>query len=131
WTRRRRVRSCGADSFRVRGQRVKRAPVGLRSRSCPWVDFCSAAFAGNVLGRQETGRAAEGLTVRTSAGVALQVVAREDLGDLGRPPRAHVREQRLHHRDSLLDRKSTRLNSSHVQISYAVFCLKKKRMSKR
>src|SRR3989442_9314947 len=28
-----------------------------------------------------------------------------------------------------LDRKSTRLNSSHVRISYAVFCLKKKRKS--
>src|SRR3712207_8003056 len=27
----------------------------------------------------------------------------------------------------LLDRKSTRLNSSHANISYAVFCLKKKR----
>src|SRR3989442_4736517 len=26
-----------------------------------------------------------------------------------------------------LDRKSTRLNSSHVRISYAVFCLKKRR----
>src|SRR5437879_11158561 len=29
----------------------------------------------------------------------------------------------------LLDRKSTRLNSSHRCISYAVFCLKKKSMS--
>src|SRR2546430_9130443 len=28
---------------------------------------------------------------------------------------------------SQLDRKSTRLNSSHSQISYAVFCLKKKK----
>src|SRR5690606_41817493 len=28
---------------------------------------------------------------------------------------------------ALLDRKSTRLNSSHVKISYAVFCLKKKK----
>src|SRR5207302_9965682 len=28
--------------------------------------------------------------------------------------------------ESDLDRKSTRLNSSHVKISYAVFCLKKK-----
>src|SRR5690554_6400192 len=28
-----------------------------------------------------------------------------------------------------VDRKSTRLNSSHVRISYAVFCLKKKRSS--
>src|SRR2546430_6981787 len=29
----------------------------------------------------------------------------------------------------VLDRKSTRLNSSHSQISYAVFCLKKKKLS--
>src|SRR5690349_23058749 len=29
--------------------------------------------------------------------------------------------------DAHLDRKSTRLNSSHVEISYAVFCLKKKK----
>src|SRR5690349_23107572 len=29
-----------------------------------------------------------------------------------------------------LDRKSTRLNSSHVEISYAVFCLKKKSTSR-
>src|SRR5699024_11547586 len=29
--------------------------------------------------------------------------------------------------DKQLDRKSTRLNSSHVSISYAVFCLKKKK----
>src|SRR5690349_22220468 len=28
---------------------------------------------------------------------------------------------------NMADRKSTRLNSSHVEISYAVFCLKKKR----
>src|SRR2546427_4687639 len=28
-----------------------------------------------------------------------------------------------------LDRKSTRLNSSHSQISYAVFCLKKKKIT--
>src|SRR5690606_41839066 len=30
---------------------------------------------------------------------------------------------------SRADRKSTRLNSSHVKISYAVFCLKKKRIT--
>src|SRR3712207_8805233 len=30
-------------------------------------------------------------------------------------------------RDELVDRKSTRLNSSHANISYAVFCLKKKK----
>src|SRR3712207_8965231 len=33
----------------------------------------------------------------------------------------------LHRR--LLDRKSTRLNSSHANISYAVFCLKKKKVN--
>src|SRR3712207_6874553 len=31
--------------------------------------------------------------------------------------------------DSYGDRKSTRLNSSHANISYAVFCLKKKNLS--
>src|SRR3989442_7319369 len=42
-------------------------------------------------------------------------------------------DYRLLHRDgstrwvSETDRKSTRLNSSHVRISYAVFCLKKKK----
>src|SRR5207245_7912654 len=39
-----------------------------------------------------------------------------DLGKVGRP--------------DLLDRKSTRLNSSHGSISYAVFCLKKKKIKK-
>src|SRR5256885_3843400 len=38
--------------------------------------------------------------------------------DEGRQPRLAVRTQ---------DRKSTRLNSSHLVISYAVFCLKKKK----
>src|SRR5204862_2753161 len=43
-------------------------------------------------------------------------------------------DQRDGHRDQepplAEDRKSTRLNSSHVEISYAVFCLKKKRDSR-
>src|SRR2546430_8961990 len=34
---------------------------------------------------------------------------------------------RVRWRSAKLDRKSTRLNSSHSQISYAVFCLKKKK----
>src|SRR5437773_8147168 len=43
---------------------------------------------------------------------------------------AHSAEKLAVLRDSIgdsLDRKSTRLNSSHITISYAVFCLKKKR----
>src|SRR5207244_12546887 len=37
------------------------------------------------------------------------------------------RRQQLRHREGTRDRKSTRLNSSHQIISYAVFCLKKKK----
>src|SRR5690349_22097271 len=47
--------------------------------------------------------------------------------------RARSRESRLgepRHRRDRRDRKSTRLNSSHVEISYAVFCLKKKKKKK-
>src|SRR5688572_31016264 len=42
-------------------------------------------------------------------------------------------EERGRHRVRRLDsdRKSTRLNSSHSQISYAVFCLKKKKKKKK
>src|SRR5205807_4533485 len=40
----------------------------------------------------------------------------------GQPALVAARSRRLP-----LDRKSTRLNSSHVVISYAVFCLKKKK----
>src|SRR2546428_6344396 len=44
---------------------------------------------------------------------------------LGRPAETCV-DSRQHTAGSQRDRKSTRLNSSHDQISYAVFCLKKK-----
>src|SRR3712207_8705227 len=37
-----------------------------------------------------------------------------------------LRRDRLHAREEDRDRKSTRLNSSHANISYADFCLKKK-----
>src|SRR5690606_41060312 len=40
-------------------------------------------------------------------------------------------EQVLYRHPAVLDRKSTRLNSSHVKTSYAVFCLKKKKASRR
>src|SRR5690349_23926859 len=51
---------------------------------------------------------------------ALQAVqARAYVESTGDPPRPGRRP--------VGDRKSTRLNSSHVEISYAVFCLKKKK----
>src|SRR2546427_8334160 len=51
----------------------------------------------------------------------------EQHGDAARvDPLDHV-EHGEHYRRGETDRKSTRLNSSHSQISYAVFCLKKKK----
>src|SRR2546427_4496620 len=54
----------------------------------------------------------------------------------GKPPAARRRKPLAPrrapppHRSPTRDRKSTRLNSSHSQISYAVFCLKKKKTKK-
>src|SRR3712207_7586571 len=45
-------------------------------------------------------------------------------GETVRPEAGSAPQRRSH---ALLDRKSTRLNSSHANISYAVFCLKKKK----
>src|SRR3712207_8401527 len=63
-------------------------------------------------------------------------VPRRDAPDPHRHPRVGVRAGAADGRHRLLpavgegdparDRKSTRLNSSHANISYAVFCLKKK-----
>src|SRR5947209_11167286 len=47
-----------------------------------------------------------------------------DVFDVGRLPLPHVPVELRGWRG---DRKSTRLNSSHANISYAVFCLKKKK----
>src|SRR3989442_5964649 len=67
------------------------------------------------------------MPVRRGAGHVEAVVLAGGLGSRLRPavsdrpkPMAEVA------RRPFLDRKSTRLNSSHVRISYAVFCLKKK-----
>src|SRR5688572_16076675 len=55
--------------------------------------------------------------------------------DPARPEREHQDEDQEREHDAVRrrvgkDRKSTRLNSSHSQISYAVFCLKKKKKKK-
>src|SRR2546428_7285097 len=44
--------------------------------------------------------------------------------EIVKQPREPLRIRRLVEIDGVIDRKSTRLNSSHDQISYAVFCLK-------
>src|SRR5688572_22447590 len=55
------------------------------------------------------------------AGIATQLMVERQLAAEGTSRHELGREQFLE------DRKSTRLNSSHSQISYAVFCLKKKK----
>src|SRR5438874_10755779 len=63
-------------------------------------------------------------------GAAAQAQVREaEIGrihahQLARAAASFARDGRV---EDDLDRKSTRLNSSHVEISYAVFCLKKKK----
>src|SRR2546426_7538617 len=63
-----------------------------------------------------------GLTVDTadSAAAALDQITARDYD-------AIVTDIKIPGMDGLEDRKSTRLNSSHLVISYAVFCLKKKK----
>src|SRR5690348_17764712 len=57
---------------------------------------------------------------RSSADARAEPRLRQSVRDGGRAA-GHVHEQTA-------DRKSTRLNSSHPSISYAVFCLKKKKL---
>src|SRR3712207_8295586 len=57
------------------------------------------------------------------AGLARRAAAARGPGLRGRAVARDAGVHRAHARD----RKSTRLNSSHANISYAVFCLKKKR----
>src|SRR5690606_16180683 len=60
------------------------------------------------------------------AGRAFDELAAED-GEADRGAEGAEADQEAGRDDGELDRKSTRLNSSHVKISYAVFCLKKKK----
>src|SRR3712207_8156665 len=55
------------------------------------------------------------------------VGVRSESSAAGRRRRSRARRPARRRRPPLPDRKSTRLNSSHANISYAVFCLKKKK----
>src|SRR2546430_13270425 len=67
-------------------------------------------------------RSLDARDLRRKSARAEKLVRRECEVALPRAHVAHAHALRLVHGD----RKSTRLNSSHSQISYAVFCLKKK-----
>src|SRR5438034_8264343 len=101
--------------LRTRGSRINPAirasPVTSRSRAIPE----TAQFV-----TERTKRAGEKRVVDRLR-VAIHAAKRRKSRDI----RKFVALVRI------LDRKSTRLNSSHTVISYAVFCLKKKRSPSR
>src|SRR2546426_8351665 len=90
---------------------------------CP--GYVRTDFGANALRGQEV------KTVRPSTvrGISAQRVARAVLHGYIKQKREVIVPWVMHHR-ARQDRKSTRLNSSHLVISYAVFCLKKKKNNK-
>src|SRR2546427_1209230 len=81
-----------------------------------------------LLRRRDCPRATTGDACGVRLAKAEAAVTRRSLRETGRPRTAECFP--VSRRDRLVDRKSTRLNSSHSQISYAVFCLKKKNNQK-
>src|SRR5256885_2994095 len=92
----------------------------------------STLFPYTTLFRSHHGRAASGALLRHLPGLAVgRPRFRDHADDLrdhvaGAPEENAVADAHVL-AAQLVDRKSTRLNSSHLVISYAVFCLKKKK----
>src|SRR5690348_18173843 len=95
-----RPRACGGGADDRRGASASRRPFGLSCGASGAAGFVQVIGAGTR--KNQTFDATELL------------------------PRVNVRQNQTLR--SLEDRKSTRLNSSHPSISYAVFCLKKKKV---
>src|SRR3712207_8565822 len=96
---------------------IRRPP---RSTLFPYTTlFRSGALLGRGLGVHQTLRFRTPRDMRETPSSCALDLARQ----LHPRGHAHLREDVA---QVVLDRKSTRLNSSHANISYAVFCLKKK-----
>src|SRR5688500_19502385 len=113
---------------------------GDTAKHLPW--SCNSGGSQTIHAHTRTAHAAASDAIKK-----LQEIAAKDLG--GRPEDYEVGGERVYRKgggrgmtlaqaakraielggiyDGHEDRKSTRLNSSHLVISYAVFCLKKKR----
>src|SRR5215469_15232594 len=82
--------------------------------------------AARFSGRPRPARSRDALPAEAQQQVVLpraHALLRDPRGSLRPGPEVQLGQNVLH----MGDRKSTRLNSSHVEISYAVFCLKKKK----
>src|SRR5215211_4543635 len=96
-----------------------------------------AALAGFAMGRLGKGLVGAGTAAGDGGGVYRSRYAEATSGypatpgtaDVGPPAPAWSQARTAEDGPLAGDRKSTRLNSSHTVISYAVFCLKKKRTS--
>src|SRR5258705_2113779 len=93
---------------------IRRPP---RSTLFPYTTLFRSCAAGLLHARAVARRAVDGIDLGTGRDLLL--------GEALRGP-ARDGDQRRHNSDRERDRKSTRLNSSHLGISYAVFCLAKK-----
>src|SRR2546427_2160921 len=82
------------------------------------VDQLAAVLEAQVPAQQRAGRAVVLQRAVLEHGAAVACIAQQGREEIARE---------FVEVDLALDRKSTRLNSSHSQISYAVFCLKKKK----
>src|SRR5690625_7020058 len=99
-------------------------PMGVpyRRRAAAYPGRMSATFAGRlhvIVGPMFAGKTEE----------LLRRVGRARLAGLDVEVVSHAIDTRGDHAQLLTDRKSRRLNSSHVARSYAVFCLKQTRLA--
>src|SRR5438874_6866259 len=129
------------SSYRISYNRrmlLKKAEIEPRSVLSGPIERAIESAGGIILGKEQQVRLA--LACLLARGHLLI----EDLPGVGKTTLAHVlarslglQFQRIQFTSDMLpadiigDRKSTRLNSSHVEISYAVFCLKKKKKKKK
>src|SRR5690606_41012670 len=98
------------------------------------VPSCSSSpFLARTLHSFPTRRSSDLITLQIKPAYARRVPASPDtaisffaLQKNRMPVNPNIRERKGKKMEKI-DRKSTRLNSSHVKISYAVFCLKKKK----
>src|SRR5207249_6620328 len=91
--------------------------------------LCPTLFPYTTLFRSEAQPSTLYRLLRDDRPVPIHRWKREHVGHIQRFSRQEVirRTWQADLEVTALDRKSTRLNSSHVSISYAVFCLKKKK----
>src|SRR3712207_8592416 len=95
---------------------IRRPP---RSTLFPYTTLFRSLLNGVHMGLREFG-GREGLGLQAVAGLG-----NREMGQFGHGDHPVIPDAALPR--SGIDRKSTRLNSSHANISYAVFCLKKKK----